>query len=80
MSITITAAKVCIFLGYEWTSEENSQAEDRLHRHGQTDNVRCLYLLHRDNPTDMKVIKILNQKQHNINWALNTEDYIKESV
>ena len=76
MAITLTAAKVCIFLGYEWTSEENDQAENRLHRYGQTDNVRCLYILHRDNPVDERVMEILNTKQYNINWALKTEDFI----
>ena len=78
MAITLTTAKVCVFLGYEWTSEENDQAENRLHRYGQRDNVRCLYLLHRDNPIDKRVMEILNTKQHNIDWALKTEDFIKE--
>jgi SWI/SNF-related matrix-associated actin-dependent regulator 1 of chromatin subfamily A len=76
MAITITQAKVAIFIGYEWTSEENSQAEDRLHRQGQLDNVRILYLLHRDNETDEKVRQILNSKQRAINWTLYTKEML----
>jgi len=76
MSITLTEAKVAIFIGYEWTSEENNQAEKRLHRIGTKDHVRCLYLLHKDNPVDRRVMEIINTKQHNIDWALRTEDFI----
>jgi len=76
MSITLTAAKVSIFLGPELTSEENSQAEDRLHRQGATGNIRCLYILYRDDPVDDRIKEILNTKQHNIDWGLNTSDFI----
>jgi len=78
MAVTLTEAKVAIFLGYEWTSEENNQAEKRLHRIGTKDNIRCLYLLHKDNPVDRRVMEIINTKQHNIDWALKTEDFIEK--
>lgn len=80
VSQTITEAKTAIFLGYEWGPYDNSQAEDRLHRRGQLDNVRCLYLLHEDVSTENHMIDILNRKQQASNFVLSPQEYYERMV
>ncbi len=74
---TFTEAKVVYFLGYEWGAHENAQAEDRAHRKGQLDSVRCLYLLHK-NTVDERVIDTLNQKQYAMDWVINPEEILND--
>ncbi|MEE8598348.1 MAG: DEAD/DEAH box helicase, partial [Dehalococcoidales bacterium] len=46
--ITLTAASTVIFLDRDWSPAKNSQAEDRLHRIGQTNAVQVIDLMARD--------------------------------
>jgi len=39
------AASAAYFIGYEWSYDDNEQAEDRLHRIGQKKHVRCYYII-----------------------------------
>lgn len=62
-------AEVLYFLGYEWGAYDNLQAEDRLHRIGQTKSVHINYLLHKDT-VDEAVMDRLDEKQLSENWIL----------
>jgi SNF2 family DNA or RNA helicase len=74
-SMTLTEANVCIFLGYEWSAVENSQAEARSHRKGQTKGVRCYYILHKDTP-DEDIRNKLNEKQLSIDVGTTPNKYL----
>ena len=80
VSQTITDAKTAIFVGYEWGPYDNDQAESRLYRLGQHDNVRCLYLLHQDCPPEQHMIDILNSKQQAISFVLSPKEFYEELV
>jgi SNF2 family DNA or RNA helicase len=54
-------ASTAIFLGSHWHPTANEQSEDRLHRLGQTDSVRCLYFMAPDT-IDEHIIDILDRK------------------
>jgi SNF2 family DNA or RNA helicase len=73
-SMTLTDAKVAIFLGYEWGAEDNNQAEGRIHRLTQDRPVRCLYLLYKNTP-DEKIIQRLNDKQMAFDVSMPPEQY-----
>ena len=45
--ITLTAASTVIFLDRDWSPAKNSQAEDRLHRIGQTNAVQVIDIMAR---------------------------------
>lgn len=45
---TLTEAKSVYFLGMDWNPDMHYQAESRIHRIGQTDNVLVRYLIHPD--------------------------------
>jgi len=76
-AVTITAAKVCFFIGYEWKAYANAQAEDRLHRIGQIDSVRVYYLLYR-NTADERVKELINKSQQAMNWVFTPQQYMQE--
>jgi len=44
VGLTLTAADTCIFVERDWTPAINQQAEDRLHRIGQTNHVTVIIL------------------------------------
>lgn len=62
VSFTAHAASVCYFLGQEWSHNDNVQAEDRLHRVGQKDNVRVIYFKH-EHTIEEHVINTLIEKR-----------------
>lgn len=61
VGFTAHAAKVGYFLGAEWSAIENVQAEDRIHRIGQTNDVVINYLVHRKT-VERKVLKVVGDK------------------
>lgn len=61
IGITLTAASNVLFIEQDWTPAGNSQAEDRLHRIGQTDSVTAWYLNAEDS-IDQKIGILLAEK------------------
>jgi SWI/SNF-related matrix-associated actin-dependent regulator of chromatin subfamily A-like protein 1 len=75
---TFTEASVCIFIGYE-LGIDNTQAEDRHHRIGQKDTVRCLYLLY-NNSVDEWGINLLNDKTKALAMDVSPEQYYQKLI
>ncbi len=59
--ITLTAASYAIFLDCAWTSAQNQQAEDRIHRIGSTSPV-FIYYLWTLNTIDERVRELVDDK------------------
>lgn len=74
-SWTAHTASTGFMLGYEWDANDNTQAEDRIHRIGQENKVFWYYLLHKDT-VDEAVISKLNEKVDAINWCLRAQDML----
>lgn len=64
--ITLTAASVIVFAELDWTPGVLSQAEDRLHRIGQTRRVLVQHIV-LDNSLDAHLVRLLVKKQRIIN-------------
>ena len=64
--ITLTAASVIVFAELDWTPGVLSQAEDRLHRIGQTRRVLIQHIV-LDNSLDAHLVRLLVKKQRIIN-------------
>jgi SWI/SNF-related matrix-associated actin-dependent regulator 1 of chromatin subfamily A len=63
VGITLTAAQNVLFLDYAWNPADMQQAEDRVHRPGQTASSVNIYQLHVDDTIDGKLKGILESKQ-----------------
>lgn len=61
VGFTLTSAAVAVFVEADWVPGNNKQAEDRIHRIGQTENVLVQYLTVK-NSFDEKILKILDKK------------------
>jgi SNF2 family DNA or RNA helicase len=68
-SFTAHAASTAFFCGYEWSANDNLQAEDRIHRIGQSKLVRIQYLLHK-HTVDELVMEKLDAKQSAADFIL----------
>lgn len=68
-SWTATDASTGFMLGYDWSAINNEQAEDRIHRIGQTEIVYWKYLLY-DNSVDEEVMNKLDERARGIKWTL----------
>lgn len=75
-SFTIHAASAAYFAGCEWDYFMNEQAEDRIHRIGQTKMVRCYYFLH-NGTVDRHVIDVVINKKIGIDWVLRPEEELR---
>lgn len=62
VSYTAHAASVVFFLGQEWSHNDNEQAEDRVHRIGQTETVRVYYFKHMST-IEERIIETLMEKR-----------------
>lgn len=72
-SWTATDASTGFFLGYEWDCNDQIQAEDRIHRIGQKNNVFWKYLLH-NGTVDEAVMSKINQKFMAAGWILSPQE------
>jgi SNF2 family DNA or RNA helicase len=78
-SFHATRADTAFFLGYEYDFNQNTQAEDRLYRIGQTRPVTCYYLMHKGTIDD-EVVQILNDKKRGADLVLSDEAMFKRLV
>ena len=69
VGLTLTAASHVIFLELDWSPGIMTQAEDRCHRVGQSNNVRIQYLVFKDS-IDEWLSKSMMFKQSNIDEIL----------
>lgn len=69
VGITLTAASTVIFLNRDWSPAINLQAEDRLHRIGQTDSVQVLDVMARKT-VDIAKAEMLTMKKRWIETLL----------
>lgn len=60
--ITLTAASRCVFVQHPWSHIQYTQAQDRLHRPGQTQNVQIIDLVAR-NTVEELVLETLSDKE-----------------
>jgi SNF2 family DNA or RNA helicase len=73
-SFTLSKAHSGVVIGPDWGCVMMKQAEDRLHRIGQTNPVHINYFLHKDTVED-KVVKALNRGEKNVFDILDREDF-----
>lgn len=73
MGITLTAASTAIFLDKMWTPAVNTQAQDRLHRIGQTEPVTIIELLV-EGSVEEAIEALLDYKQKVIDIAVDGKD------
>lgn len=72
LGITLTAASHVVFAELDWVPGNMSQAEDRLHRIGQTDSVLVQHLV-LEGSLDAEIANRLVEKQEVIDEALDRE-------
>jgi len=72
-SWTAHAASTGFMLGYEWSCTDQIQAEDRIHRIGQTETVFWKYLLHKGT-IDEAVMNRLDEKTMSTTWILTPKE------
>jgi SNF2 family DNA or RNA helicase len=77
-SFTAHSASTAFFVGYEWSAIDNLQAEDRIHRLGQTDPVNIYYFMHKNTIVDDMVMQKLDDKQMAANWILRPDEVLTE--
>lgn len=73
VGITLTAARIAIFVEQDWTPSNMEQASDRLHRIGQSDTVLIQHLVF-NNSVDAKIAHTLVAKQEVISQSLDSGD------
>jgi SNF2 family DNA or RNA helicase len=65
VGLTLTRSPHALFVDLAWTPADNSQAEDRVYRIGQTRGVTITRLI-ADHPIDQHVTRLLTVKQRTI--------------
>lgn len=71
--ITLTRAKNLIIQDFDWTPSTSSQAEDRIYRIGQNENVN-IYYVYAEGTIDEKMALLLEDKLLNINKIIDDSD------
>jgi hypothetical protein len=69
IGVTLTRASIATFITYSWTPSENEQAEDRIHRIGQTNGViiRRVLVQH---PLTIRMAAIIFAKKHQVDTVI----------
>src|SRR5262249_21113817 len=69
VGLNLTAANTVAFAELDWTPGNHTQAEDRAHRIGTTENVSVYYLIGKDT-IEEKLLKVLQSKKKVLNAVL----------
>ena len=62
VGLTLTAAHTLIFNSYSWVAADNKQAEDRIYRLNQTQDVTCIYQLFNDSISQNMFDKVMRKE------------------
>ena len=62
VGLTLTAAHTLIFNSYSWVAAENKQAEDRIYRLNQKNDVLCIYQLFNDSISQNMFDKVMKKE------------------
>lgn len=73
VGLTLTAAHTLIFNSYSWVAADNKQAEDRIYRINQTEDVTCIYQLFNDSISQNMFDKVM-RKQIIMNETIKSEN------
>jgi SWI/SNF-related matrix-associated actin-dependent regulator 1 of chromatin subfamily A len=73
VGLTLTRASHSLFVDLDWVPTWNIQAEDRIHRIGQTSDKVLITRMVSDHPLDLHVQKLLQQKMNLIHGAIERE-------
>lgn len=81
VGITLTSAKHLIVNDFDWVPANHLQAEDRIHRIGQDQDVN-IYYLYSEGTVDEDMANILEKKLLNINKIVDGKDegFVKEVI
>lgn len=74
VGLTLTASKAVVFLEFGSTAPGMEQAEDRVHRIGQTADSVLAYYLVLENSIDEQIMEILNRRNKDLKRVMNNED------
>lgn len=73
VGLTLTAAHTLVFNSYSFSSAENKQAEDRIYRLNQTNDVTCIYQLFNDS-ISQRMFDLVTRKQIISNNVIKSEN------
>ena len=62
VGLTLTAAHTLVFNSYSWIAADNKQAEDRIYRLNQTEDVTCIYQLFNDSISQNMFDKVMRKE------------------
>lgn len=79
VAITLTKARVMLFGELDWVPGNVSQAEDRIHRIGQNDNVLIIHLVV-DDSLDANMVEKIIDKQSVIDAGLDNKTEIEKAA
>lgn len=79
VGITLTASNEVLFVELPWHPADCDQCEDRTHRIGQKNSVRCGYMLGKGT-IDEEIYKIIEAKRATANTITGTEDNVQREI
>ena len=62
VGLTLTAAHTLVFNSYSWVAADNLQAQDRIYRLNQTEDVTCIYQLFNDSISQNMFDKVMRKE------------------